>query len=200
MKSTIFPIDDKISEGIAQNINYPKVSVCMPTYNRAASLRRCLASLMLLTYPNLEIIVCDNNSTDNTKDIISLYPKVKYIYEEKQGTSYAKNALLRACSSDSVFVVFVDDDETVQPRWIEYLLSGFVDDTVAVVGGPCHNIPVIIYMKKNFLIGFQILYIRSLLRRRAVYKRVLHFWGFWGEMACVAYLLCEKRRYFSILG
>lgn len=119
---------------------YPKVSVCMPTYNRANSLKQCLDSLMALSYPNLEIIVCDNNSTDDTKDVISSYPNVRYICERTQGLSYAKNTLLDACSSDSDFVVFVDDDETVQTNWIESLLSGFSDETVAVVGGPYRNV------------------------------------------------------------
>ena len=95
---------------------------------------------MQLTYPNVEIIVCDNNSSDETKNVIQQYPQIKYIYERKQGLSQAKNALLDACSEDSQFVGFIDDDETVQPDWIEQMLKGFIDDTIATVGGPYHNI------------------------------------------------------------
>ena len=118
----------------------PKVSICVPTYNRADSLRRCLASLIALTYPNVEIIVGDNNSTDHTQQIISQFPTVKYIQETRQGLSFVRNSLLAACSDDSKYVGFIDDDESLAPTWVQDMMQGFSDPSVAVAGGPYRNV------------------------------------------------------------
>ena len=118
----------------------PKVSICVPTYNRADSLRRCLASLIALTYPNVEIIVGDNNSTDHTQQIISQFPTVKYIQETRQGLSFVRNSLLAACSDDSKYVGFIDDDESRAPTWVQDMMQGFSDPSVAVAGGPYRNV------------------------------------------------------------
>lgn len=95
---------------------------------------------MKLTYPNVEIIVCDNDSADNTKEIIESFFGVKYICEKQKGVSFARNALLDACSEDSEFIGFIDDDETVLPTWVESMLAGFTDETIATVGGGYYNI------------------------------------------------------------
>ena len=56
----------------------PKVVIGVCTYNRCKDLRRLLQSLIKLDYPNFEIIVVDNNSTDQTAQIVSGFEKVKY--------------------------------------------------------------------------------------------------------------------------
>lgn len=63
----------------------PLVSICIPTYNCAKFLKDCLDSIVNQTYPNKEIIVCDNASTDNTEEIIK-----EYI--EKHNIRYYRNA------------------------------------------------------------------------------------------------------------
>ena len=75
----------------------PKVVIGVCTYNRCKDLRRLLQSLIKLDYPNFEIIVVDNNSTDQTAQIVSGFEKVKYVFEEKQGLAYARNCLLNKC-------------------------------------------------------------------------------------------------------
>lgn len=58
----------------------PKVVIGVCTYNRCKDLRRLLQSLIKLDYPNFEIIVVDNNSTDQTAQIVSGFEKVKYVF------------------------------------------------------------------------------------------------------------------------
>ena len=60
---------------------FPKVVIGVCTYNRCLGLKRLLQSLIKLDYPNFEIIVVDNNSTDQTAKIISEFEKVKYIFD-----------------------------------------------------------------------------------------------------------------------
>ena len=60
-------------------MKYPKLSIIVPTYNRAGYLKECLNSIICQNYPNLEIIVTDDNSTDNTEEVVKEYIK-KYSY------------------------------------------------------------------------------------------------------------------------
>ena len=72
---------------------FPKVVIGVCTYNRCLGLKRLLQSLIKLDYPNFEIIVVDNNSTDQTAKIISEFEKVKYIsnIEEHREMMLGKN-------------------------------------------------------------------------------------------------------------
>ena len=70
---------------------FPKVVIGVCTYNRCLGLKRLLQSLIKLDYPNFEIIVVDNNSTDQTAKIISEFEKVKYIFEARQGLAYVNH-------------------------------------------------------------------------------------------------------------
>ena len=56
-------------------------SVIIPTYNRANDLKRCLTSLVSQTYKNFEVIVCDNASTDNTREVIEQYQQLLNFYD-----------------------------------------------------------------------------------------------------------------------
>ena len=59
-----------------------KFSVVIPTYNRAATLRQTLTALMAQDYPDYEIIVVDDGSTDDTRAMIAReFPQVRYIYQ-----------------------------------------------------------------------------------------------------------------------
>ena len=66
---------------------YPKLSIIVPTYNRANYLKECLDSIINQNYPNIEVIVTDDNSTDNTKEVvkeyIQKYPFIKFVKNNK---------------------------------------------------------------------------------------------------------------------
>ena len=69
------------SHKLYQSKDFPLVSICIPIYNSAGFLSKCLDSIVSQTYPNKEIIVSDNASTDETEKIAKEYVeeyKIKY--------------------------------------------------------------------------------------------------------------------------
>jgi glycosyltransferase involved in cell wall biosynthesis len=98
------------------------VSIIVIVYNGEKFLSRCLSALMALEFPKseLEVIVVDNNSTDNTKLIIEQYP-VKYFFEQKRSIPVARNRGLKEARGR--YVVFIDSDCVAD----KFLLKNFID-------------------------------------------------------------------------
>lgn len=116
----------------------PLVSVIICTYNRSAFLDQTLKSIMKQTYSPYEVIIVDNNSTDNTAEVVRQYP-VKYLLETRQGVAFARNTGLEASRGE--FVGFIDDDETVVPCWIESIIKTFeLDEKIAAATGPLNAV------------------------------------------------------------
>lgn len=94
----------------------PKVSVVVPVFNAGEHLKRCLESITSQTYPELEIIVVDDGSTDGSRDLVAAYAdqdqRIGPIYQANAGVSAARNAGLAAATGD--YVSFVDADD-----WLE---------------------------------------------------------------------------------
>lgn len=101
----------------------PFVSVIIPTYNRAESLRRTLDSLALQTYPmdRFEVIVVDDGSTDDTRTIgEERFPfKLRYFRQSNQGAVVARNLGVQHSSAE--VLVFLDDDVIVEPNFVSCL-------------------------------------------------------------------------------
>ena len=97
----------------------PYVSIIIPTYNRATMLPITLDSFIALDYPNdrLEIIVANNNSIDETKQVLegycSRYSHFKTILEPRQGVHYARNSAARMARGEILY--FTDDDMIADP-------------------------------------------------------------------------------------
>jgi len=124
----------------------PLVSVVIPTRNRAAPLGACLDAVSRQTYPDFEVIVVDDGSTDSTPDVLARfaagYPHVKLtpIRNEPQiGANPARNRGIERSAGE--FVAFLDDDCVPAHDWLERLLGGFVSDRVAAVTGRVDNKP-----------------------------------------------------------
>lgn len=99
-----------------------KVSILVATRNYAAYIEECLDSIYLQSYTDYEVIVYDDASTDETKELIARYP-VKYLRGEKQaGQSKAKNKALEASSGEYVFFLDADNRFTYSTS-----LSAFVE-------------------------------------------------------------------------
>jgi hypothetical protein len=110
------------------------VSVVVCTYNRADALDRCLQSLIKQSYTNLEIIVVNGPSTDQTPYILAQYPVVQIINQkELNGLACARNLGIQ--NSRGEIVAFIDDDAIAEERWIEKLIRGYSSELVGGVGG-----------------------------------------------------------------
>ena len=100
-----------------------KISVIVPAYNAEEFLRRCVDSITSQTYKDLEIILVDDGSTDNTPSICDEYAekeeRVKVIHQENGGLSAARNAGMEAATTD--YYVFVDADDEILPTMIDTL-------------------------------------------------------------------------------
>jgi len=112
----------------------PFVSVIVCSYNGAKTLAACLESLSKLNYPDYEVILVDDGSTDNTRDIAEKFPYVRYIYQQNHGLSHARNTGVAAARGE-VFA-YTDSDCMADVDWLFYLIGTLVSGDYAGVGGP----------------------------------------------------------------
>ena len=103
----------------------PKISVLVPAYNVAPWLPDCLNSILTQTYQNLEIIVVNDGSTDNTESILDRYAqmdgRIVAIHQDNAGLVAAREIGIAHATGD--YVTFVDGDDTIAPDMYERLLS-----------------------------------------------------------------------------
>ena len=100
----------------------PSVSVIMPTFNRADTIRRAIRSVQAQTFTDWELIVVDDGSTDNTVALIEgRDPRLKLIRQENQGTAGARNAGLSASAGS--YIAFLDSDDEWLPHHLELCVS-----------------------------------------------------------------------------
>lgn len=95
------------------NLEYPLVSIIMATYNRAKTIERAVNSVLNQSYTNLELIIIDDGSTDNTSSILMKYqdPRIKIInHGQNRGQTAARNSGLKQIKGDW-FTIFDSDDE-----------------------------------------------------------------------------------------
>ena len=112
----------------------PFVSVIVCSYNGGPTLASCLDSLGKLNYPEYEVILVDDGSTDDTPYIAAQFPWVRYIHQANQGLSHARNTGAAAAKGE-VFA-YTDSDCMVDPDWLYYLIGTLVSGDYAGVGGP----------------------------------------------------------------
>lgn len=115
----------------------PKVSVVVCSYNGAATLRECLHSLEELAYPNYEVILVDDGSTDHTPQIAADFPQIRYIRQVNKGLSVARNVGAEAATGE--IVAYTDSDCVADTHWLCYLVAAMQDQEVEAIGGP--NLP-----------------------------------------------------------
>jgi glycosyltransferase involved in cell wall biosynthesis len=118
----------------------PAVSVVISSFNRAHALRAAVRALIDQDVPpglEFEIIVVDNNSTDETPRVVSelaaLSPRVRYVFERRQGVSYGRNAGIRAARAP--IVAFTDDDNVAAREWVARVHETFEEHPEAAAAG-----------------------------------------------------------------
>ena len=98
----------------------PKVSVIIPTYNRADYIVETVDSVRKQSFKDYEIIIIDDGSTDKTREKLSVFiedKKVRYYYQENRGESAARNYGISA--ADGEYIAFLDSDDLFLPRKLE---------------------------------------------------------------------------------
>lgn len=117
-----------------------EISVIICSYNREAMLARTLDSILAQSFPpdQFEVLVVDNNSTDGTPEMVrrkaeTAKPLVRYLFERRQGKSYALNHAIREARGE--FLAFTDDDICLGPDWLERIHQRFQKDHPDLVGG-----------------------------------------------------------------
>jgi GT2 family glycosyltransferase len=114
-------------------LNWPRVSVVVCTHNGASTIRECCEGLLELDYPNYEVLVIDDGSSDQTANLAGEYG-FRVIRNDHAGLSTARNTGLKEASGE--IVAYIDDDAYPDPNWLHYLAASFTNTAHAGVGGP----------------------------------------------------------------
>lgn len=119
----------------------PSVSIVVPAYNSSGTIAGCIESLLAIAYPKdkLEIIVVDNNSTDDTRSLIQQYSVIFESENELQSSYAARNKGLKRAQGD--IIAFTDSDCFVEPEWIAEGVKHFEDDRCGAVAGQILSVP-----------------------------------------------------------
>lgn len=119
------------------------ISIITPTYNREAFLPAAIESVLAQSYKEFELIIVDDGSTDNSRELINVYAdkdqRVKYLYQENQRQSVARNYALSIAKGD--FICFLDSDNYWPHDKLEKSLKAFEQHPEAdIVYGDCITI------------------------------------------------------------
>ncbi|MGH2271325.1 glycosyltransferase family 2 protein [Anaerohalosphaeraceae bacterium U12dextr] len=113
------------------------LSVIIPTYNRSKYVMKAIDSVLTQTCRDYEIIIVDDGSTDNTKEVLRPYmDKIQYIYQSNAGVSAARNAGILAAKGE--WIAFLDSDDEWFPNKLEAQLEDLVRYPEAVLS--CTNV------------------------------------------------------------
>jgi GT2 family glycosyltransferase len=115
---------------------WPRISVVVCSYNGSRTIGECLDSLARLEYPDYEVIVVDDGSTDRTAPIARQYD-VRLTRSVNRGLSAARNSGLELATGE--IVAYIDDDAHADPHWLTHLAATFLTTDHVGVGGP--NVP-----------------------------------------------------------
>ena len=111
----------------------PLISVIVCTYNGSATIKKCLEGISKIDYPNFEVIVVNDGSTDHTADIVNGF-YVKLINTTNHGLSSARNTGMYNAIGE--IIAYIDDDAWPDPHWLQYIAHAYANSDHACIGGP----------------------------------------------------------------
>ncbi|HNV23546.1 MAG TPA: glycosyltransferase [Candidatus Omnitrophota bacterium] len=122
-------------------MNVTPITIIIPVFNSEKTIAKTLEAVLNQSYPNVEIIVVDDGSTDSTAKIIEMFieisradnKKVISVYQNNAGPASARNRGAKEANTEIIF--FTDSDCVPHQNWIEQSLDAFKDKSVAVVAG-----------------------------------------------------------------
>lgn len=101
------------------------ISIIIPVYNTEKYLKKCIESIIGQTHKNLQIIIVNDGSTDNSdlliKELMKTDKRIEYIKIDNHGVSYARNCGLKKVNGE--FIMFIDSDDVIDSRMCEILLN-----------------------------------------------------------------------------
>lgn len=114
------------------------VSIIVPVYNSVSTIKKCVDSILNQTYINLEIILIDDGSSDDSLKVCKQYAqtdnRIVVLYHQNHGVSYTRNIGLNAATGE--YVMFIDADDTVSSEWVKrYVEAIQTFDADLVIGG-----------------------------------------------------------------
>jgi glycosyltransferase involved in cell wall biosynthesis len=116
----------------------PKVSIIIPTYNRAKLLTEAIESVIAQSFTDFEIIVVDDGSSDDTPRIITdlcrMFSEIKYVYQKNHGVSRARNVGIRESTGE--YICFLDSDDLWQKDKLAAQIEFFIQNPSA---GVCYT-------------------------------------------------------------
>lgn len=138
----VFPDESVIQSDTTHVTSEIRITVAIPTYNRAGLLRQTLAGVTRQDFPRdcYEVLVIDNNSNDHTRDVVASFagapPSLRHVLETQAGLSFGRNRAIAEARGE--IIVFADDDILVEPDWLRQLTAPLLGDTgrkIGAVGG-----------------------------------------------------------------
>jgi glycosyltransferase involved in cell wall biosynthesis len=134
-KRAFAPVQERYSRNPLPPLDrYPRVSVVVCSYNGASTLDGCLQSLARLNYPDYEVILVDDGSTDRTRQIAQQYPSVRCHHQANRGLSAARNVGMELATGE--IIAYTDSDCMADEDWLYYLVSKLLQTGASAVGGP----------------------------------------------------------------
>ncbi len=143
----IFAGPEKVAERVRLK-RYPRVSVIVCSFNGGKTLRDCLEALDRIDYPDYEIVIVDDGSTDHSPEVISQWtkdreaqlegwknrPDLQSVRQDNMGLSHARNTGANTATGE--ILAYTDSDCMADPDWLYYLIGTLLSGDYAGVGGP----------------------------------------------------------------
>jgi glycosyltransferase involved in cell wall biosynthesis len=112
-----------LSNKLVEKNKPPKVSVIMPTYNRAHMIGRSIEGILNQTFKDWELIIVSDGSTDNTREVVLSYhdPRIRYFHKGHGGVASARNYAIRQAKGE--YIAYCDDDDILLPFHLKTLAN-----------------------------------------------------------------------------
>ena len=115
-------------------MNNELISIVVPIYNAEKYLEQCIDSILNQSYKNIEVLLVNDGSIDNSKEIIDKYEKIdnriKVFHKENKGVSSARNTGIKEAKGN--YITFIDADDYIEKDYIEYLYTNIVNSNAEI--------------------------------------------------------------------
>lgn len=113
-----------------------KVTIVIPIHNLEKFLKRCLESIRKQTYPNFEVLLIDDGSTDNSEKICKSFverdDRFKYFYQNNSGVSKARNLGIK--KANGKYITFIDGDDFINSNHLQTMVDGLMGCQLSITG------------------------------------------------------------------